>query len=72
MSVGLTVQLNGTETELRDGARATDAAAHVGVSPDESGVALAIDGAVIPRGEWLDTTIEPGARIEVLRAAAGG
>jgi sulfur carrier protein len=36
------------------------------------GVAVAVDAAVVPRGEWETTTLDDGARVEVLRAIQGG
>ena len=36
------------------------------------GVAVAVDAEVVPRGEWETTTIDDGARVEVLRAIQGG
>ena len=36
------------------------------------GVAVAVDDAVVPRGEWHRTTIRPGMRVEVVSAVQGG
>ena len=36
------------------------------------GVAVAVDAEVVPRGEWDTTTLDDGARVEVLRAIQGG
>jgi sulfur carrier protein len=36
------------------------------------GVAVAVDGAVVPKSTWETTTIAPGAAIEIVTAAAGG
>jgi sulfur carrier protein len=36
------------------------------------GVAVAIDGDVVPRSAWATTTVHDGALVEVLTAAAGG
>ncbi|MET0771099.1 MAG: sulfur carrier protein ThiS [Solirubrobacteraceae bacterium] len=36
------------------------------------GVAVAVDAEVVPRGEWETTTLDDGARVEVLRAIQGG
>jgi sulfur carrier protein len=44
----------------------------LGVSPDARGVAIALDGTVLPRGEWQETTLADGQRVEVLTAAQGG
>jgi sulfur carrier protein len=70
MSVAVT--LNGAEHIVPEGACLRDAVTLLGVDPDQKGVAAAIDGTVVPRGAWAATPIAPGARIEVVRAAAGG
>jgi len=36
------------------------------------GVAVAIDGQVVPRSAWATTTLSSGARVEIVSAAAGG
>jgi len=36
------------------------------------GVAVAIGRVVVPRSAWTTTSIEPGAMIEIVTAAAGG
>ncbi len=64
------VTVNGQPREL-------DAAATVGTLvdaevADRRGVAVAIDGEVLPRAEWDATTLETGARVEVVGAVQGG
>jgi sulfur carrier protein len=66
------VILNGAERELPDGATVLDAVTLAGVAADERGVAVALDRDVVPRGAWHGTALHPGARVEVLRASAGG
>ncbi len=36
------------------------------------GIAVALDGAVVPRADWDATPVPDGARIEVLTAVQGG
>ncbi|MEV0081987.1 sulfur carrier protein ThiS [Saccharopolyspora sp. NPDC003752] len=38
----------------------------------ERGVAVALDGAVVPRALWPGTALRPDAAIEVLTAVQGG
>jgi sulfur carrier protein len=64
--------VNGVERDLREGATLADAALLAGVGPAERGVAAAIDGDVIPRERWDAVPVGEGARVEVVRAAAGG
>ena len=64
--------LNGERRELPDGATLADAVAVSGAPPDRRGVAVAVDGEVVPRGAWDATTLADGAQVEVLQAVQGG
>jgi sulfur carrier protein len=44
----------------------------LGLSPDARGVAVAVDGEVVPRTGWDTFAIADGARVEVLTAMQGG
>lgn len=41
-------------------------------APDRRGVAVAVDGDVVPRAAWDDTPLAEGARVEIVAAAQGG
>jgi sulfur carrier protein len=41
-------------------------------SPTPRGVAVALDGTVVPRARLADTALHEGARIEVVTAVQGG
>jgi sulfur carrier protein len=66
------VALNGRVTELADGATVRDAVVAAGAGADERGIAVALDGTVVPRSAWDTTTLHEDAQLEVLRATAGG
>ena len=66
------ISLNGAERELPEGATVLAAAGLAGVSPEERGVAVALEGRVVPKTSWAETPIPDGARVEVVRATAGG
>lgn len=66
------VTVNGRPRDLPDRATVTEVVAATGATPDGRGVAVAIDGAVVPRGEWDATPVEAGQRVEVLQAVQGG
>ena len=68
----MTVTINGTATELRDGARVDDALAAVDGDPTGRGTAIAVNGTVVPRRAWSETFLSAGDRVEVLTAVAGG
>ncbi len=44
----------------------------LGLSADARGVAVAVDGEVVPRADWANVAIPDGARVEVLTAMQGG
>jgi sulfur carrier protein len=66
------VLLNGTETELADGATVATALDELDLPGAGRGVAVAVDAVVVPRGRWPAHELHDGARIEVLRAIQGG
>jgi sulfur carrier protein len=65
------VVLNGERRELPEGATVLDATAVAGVEPGR-GVAVAVDGEVIPMAEMGLTELRDGQRIEVVVAMGGG
>lgn len=66
------VHLNGQERELSDGATVRAALELLELPPDARGIAVAVEGEVVPRGEWDATVLTAGARVEVLTAVQGG
>jgi sulfur carrier protein len=68
----MNVTLNGEPRELREGATVNDAVEASGAQPDGRGVAVAVDGEVVPRGQWAATDLSEGQRVEVLQAVQGG
>ena len=43
-----------------------------GVPPDGRGIAVAVDGEVVPRGAWAASPLADGARVEIVGAVQGG
>jgi thiamine biosynthesis protein ThiS len=66
------VELNGEQVTLAAGANVRSAIEASGAATSERGVAVALDGEVIPRSEWDDTTLSEGQKVEVLAAIQGG
>ena len=66
----MVVWINGERHELADGATVPDALGALGLP--RSGVAVAVDGEVVPRSAWADATLPDGARVEILTAVQGG
>ena len=66
------IELNGEARELADGARLDDAVRESGADREARGVAVALDGEVVPRGSWRETELREGQTVEVLAAIQGG
>ena len=66
------VVLNGEQAVLDDGATVAAAVASLDLPASGRGVAVAVDAEVVPRGEWGETRLHEGARVEILRAIQGG
>ena len=66
------VTLNGEQRELPDGATLELAVQEAGAGDGGRGVAVAVDGEVVPRGEWAGFALRQGQQVEVLHAVQGG
>ncbi|HXV04659.1 MAG TPA: sulfur carrier protein ThiS [Solirubrobacterales bacterium] len=66
------IELNGEPRELPAGATLADAVGESGAEPGARGIAVALDGEVVPRAEWGSTPLAEGRRVEVLAAIQGG
>lgn len=64
------VVLNGEPTLVAPGCTLDDLIEVVGV--ERKGVAIALDGEVVPRSRWEGLVVPPGGHIEIVTAAAGG
>ncbi len=64
--------LNGQESDLPAGETVAGALARLGLSIDTRGVAVAVDGEVVPRTAWGTFALAVDARVEVLTAMQGG
>ena len=68
----MTIFVNGEGRELAPGTTVRALLDALAVPGGSRGVAVAVDAEVVPRGEWETTTLDDGARVEVLRAIQGG
>ena len=69
------VVLNGEPRELDEGATVRTAVAALavgGAAAGGRGLAVALDGEVVPRGSWEETQLREGQRLEVVHAVQGG
>jgi len=70
MTVAVTV--NGDRFELPAGATVASVIASLHNAPEGRGVAVAVEGEVVPRAEWPNTELHEGATLEVVVAVQGG
>jgi thiazole synthase len=72
------IELNGhphdlpADATLADAVRAAGVEREAGAAQEPRGVAVALDGEVVPRGEWSETPLAEGRKVEVLAAIQGG
>jgi sulfur carrier protein len=68
----MTIWLNGEEHELPAGTSLAAAVEAAGAPPGGRGVAVAVDGEVVPRDRWGRVRLDDGQRVEVVQAVQGG
>jgi sulfur carrier protein len=66
------ILLNGDASDLRAGDTVAAVLARLDLGLDTKGIAVAVDGAVVRRGDWEDFALPADARVEVLTAMQGG
>jgi thiazole synthase len=66
------VELNGKPVSLPDDASVATAVEASGAGSEQRGLAVAVEGEVVPRSEWERVALGDGQRIEVLAAIQGG
>ncbi len=66
------IEINGAPRELSDASSLADAVREAGTEGEARGVAVALDGEVVPRREWEGTLLREGQSVEVLAAIQGG
>jgi sulfur carrier protein len=66
------ISLNGKDCQLPAGASVAAALARLQVPAEARGVAVAVDGEVVPRAQWETFLLAEDARVEVLTAMQGG
>ena len=66
------VMVNGCERVLPEGATVAHLVSELAAPETGRGVAVAVEGEVVPRSQWPETVLTPGGRVEVLTAVQGG
>jgi sulfur carrier protein len=68
----LSVTINGDRRELPAGATVASVVAALPNAPEGRGVAVAVEGEVVPRAQWPKVELRDGAKVEVVVAVQGG
>jgi sulfur carrier protein len=66
------ITLNGERADLPDGTSLAGLLARAGLDPQRRGVALAMNGEVVPRRRWTEQPLADGDVVELLTATQGG
>jgi len=66
------IRLNGQDSDVRPGETVAAVLGRLELPLDARGVAVAVDGEVVPRAGWESRVLSDDARIEVLTAMQGG
>jgi sulfur carrier protein len=66
------VTINGEEHELAGGLTVASVVESMPGAPEGRGVAVALDGEVVPRSQWRRTELSDGVVLEVVVAVQGG
>lgn len=64
--------VNGEHRSVSSGTTVAELIEELGHDPAGRGVAAAINGEVVPRGEWATTAVGDGDKVEILTAIGGG
>ena len=65
------VRINGQEEPLR-AATLSALLDEKAVDVAQKGIAVALNGSVVPRADWPSTKLNPGDSVEIVRARQGG
>jgi sulfur carrier protein len=65
------IRVNGQDVSL-NAATIVGLLVEQAINIDRRGIAVALNGSVIPRSAWGETALKPGDSIEIVRAMQGG
>jgi sulfur carrier protein len=66
------LKVNGQDREVAEVRTLRELLLALEINPEGPGLALALNGQVVPRRDYAATPVEDGDRIEVVRAVQGG
>jgi sulfur carrier protein len=65
------VTINGSDREIEEGTKVADVVREL-AGPRRTGIAISLNGEVVPKSRWEFVTVGDGDRLEVLSAIGGG
>jgi sulfur carrier protein len=66
-----TILVNGAQEEFT-APTVRDLLSEKGIDTEGRGVAVALNGAVVPRSAWIETVLQPNDAVEIVHAKQGG
>jgi sulfur carrier protein len=66
------IEVNGKASRVAPGESVSKLLASLRLAADARGVAVAVDGEVVPRSDWDTFAVNDSARVEILGAMQGG
>ncbi|MCW2244712.1 sulfur carrier protein [Azospirillum fermentarium] len=72
MTAAAFIRVNGQPQPCPAGLTVAALAHAHGLEAGARGVAVALNGAVVPRGRWGETPLAPGDTVDIVRAFQGG
>ena len=68
----MNVVVNGDRRHLDERATIAQLIADLGRNPEGRGIAVAVNGEVVPRGAWREHDLAENDKVELLEAVQGG
>ena len=65
------MKINGESREVEAGTIA-ELLAELGLSPERPGIAVAVQGSLVPRRAWAELSLADGESVEIITAVQGG
>lgn len=66
------LKVNGKPLQLEDDASIVQLLERFELGADSTGVAVAVNDTVVPRGRWAQTPLGDGDTVEIIHAVQGG
>jgi sulfur carrier protein len=70
--MSITIRLNGHEHPLDADISVTQLIVSLDLDPQRRGLAVAMNGALVPRRAWPETMVIAGAEVEIVQPLQGG